>query len=51
MFMTLTFSPSEPGSSPSDRRRARMRRRRWHQTVAASAPPTPQVPTWGVPTA
>lgn len=43
MFMHLTFSPAEPGNSPSDRRRSRMRRRRWHQTLAASAPPSPAV--------
>ncbi len=43
----LIFSPAESYTSLSDRRRARMRRRRWHQTVAASAPPTPAVPPWG----
>jgi hypothetical protein len=37
----LTFAPAEPAYSLSDMRRARRRRRSWHQAVAASSPQTP----------
>lgn len=42
----LIFAPVDLGPSPSDRRRARLRRRRWHQTAATAAPPSPGVPDW-----
>lgn len=33
----LSFAPVDLGPSPSDRRRSRLRRRRWHQTVTESS--------------
>lgn len=40
---TISFTPDDPYSMATERRRSRIRRRRWHQTVALSVVPTPAV--------
>lgn len=41
--MNVTFLPDDHSIGLSERIRSRRRRRRWHQTVAAMATPTPGV--------